>query len=437
VPRRLVIGLALGVAGSTAITAGAQARSLRPDRAFGNGRGFVLTRMRGARAFVNGAAVLPGGSIVVAGQLAPFHGGPTGDLQVFVARYLPDGRLDRRFASGGIFRTRLPNRDGPFNATAVARDRSGRLVVAGGYGQGSMLALRLTAAGRLDRTFGRRRSGIATVAVGGIANSLALLPRGGILLGGSNANVMGRPMVVVRLSPAGRVDRSFGRRGIAQLLFWNPRSASSSGVVGLAATHDGGVIGGGHIDYIGGTAPGQSGYGEAGVFRLTSNGRLAHRFGRGGHVMVGFRNPNGTFGAWFPCAMTVAGTGRVTITGDGSLGSGNQILTARFTAGGRLDRTFGGRGTGRSVIPGLFDSSNPVCGASLGTAGDLTVGVNRTLARLRPNGRRDLSFAHGGLFRIANPRGASIEPVVRSAPGRIVVAGNAGSAAWVARYVLR
>jgi len=51
---------------------------LRPDRAFGNGRGFVLTRMRGARAFVNGAAVLPGGSIVVAGQLAPFHGGPTG-----------------------------------------------------------------------------------------------------------------------------------------------------------------------------------------------------------------------------------------------------------------------------------------------------------------------------------------------------------------------
>ena len=128
------------------------------------------------------------------------------------------------------------------SATAIAQDRgTGKLVVAGGYGQGSMLVMRLTARGRLDPTFGARRSGFATVAVGGIASSLAIQPNGAIVLGGSNANRNGRPFVVARFTRDGVLDRAFGHAGIAQAVFWNPSAASSAGVNGLAIAPGGGI----------------------------------------------------------------------------------------------------------------------------------------------------------------------------------------------------
>jgi uncharacterized delta-60 repeat protein len=121
------------------------------------------------------------------------------------------------FASHGIFESAFPAADAPFVATAIARDRrTGELVLGGGYGQGSMLVMRLTAKGRLDPTFGAHRSGFATVEVEGIANSLAIQPDGAILLGGSNANRNGRPFVVARFTRDGVLDRTFGHRGIAQ-----------------------------------------------------------------------------------------------------------------------------------------------------------------------------------------------------------------------------
>ena len=186
-----------------------EARGLRPDRAFG-GRGWVILRMPGQNLSANAVAVLPGGELVVAGQLTPKRPPPTGGGQVFVAEYRADGRLDPGFGRRGVFITHLPNRDGPFDATAVARDRSGGILVAGGYGQGAMLLMRLTANGRLDRGFGARRAGFVTRQVGSIASSMILRADGPILLGGSNANVMGRPLVVAGFTKRGLVDRRFG-----------------------------------------------------------------------------------------------------------------------------------------------------------------------------------------------------------------------------------
>ena len=167
----------------------------------------------------------------------------------------------------------FPSAGAPYIATAIAQDRgTGKLVVAGGYGQGSMLLMRLTADGRLDPTFGAHRNGFTTVAVGGIANALAIAPNGAIVLGGSNANRNGRPFVVARFTRNGVPDRAFGHKGIAQALFWTPSVASSAGVNSLAMAPGGGIIASGHIDYIGGTGHGNAGYGTAGVFRLTKTG---------------------------------------------------------------------------------------------------------------------------------------------------------------------
>jgi uncharacterized delta-60 repeat protein len=431
VGRSVLSAVVVGVTWGVLAVTGSHAKVIRPNGAFGGGQGYVLTRVSGAALSVNAALALPGGGVVVAGQWAPLHGGPTGDVQIFVARYLADGRLDPRFGTRGLFRTRFPNRQGPFNATALARDAAGRLLVAGGYGQGSMLVLRLTAGGHLDRSFGPAHAGLAKLAVGGIANSMVVQRSGDIVLGGSDANIAGRPMVVARLSGRGTLDRHFGRAGVERVLFWNPISAASSGTFGLFATPDGGLVGAGHIDYIG-----TGGYGKAGLFRLNVDGHLARDFGQHGHALIGFKDPRGMFASWFPCAMTLTRSGQITVTGDGSLGRGNQILTIRLTRRGRLDRSFGRARNGRAVIAGLPSSSNPICAASRARHGDVIVGVTRTLAQLRPDGSQDLSFGASGLFRIVSPRGAMLGSIVRAGLRQIIVAGAAQNAAWVARYTI-
>jgi uncharacterized delta-60 repeat protein len=410
-------------AASAAAKAGGGAH---PDRGFGAGRGWVTTRLQGRMLLGYAAAVVAGGKIVIAGQAVA----PKANGQVLVVRYRRSGRLDRGFGSRGIFTTSLPVAKGPFVATAVVPQRStGKLLIAGGYGQGSILLLRLTRDGRLDRSFGAKHNGRAVVSVGGIAQSIAVQRDGKILVGASNANRNGRPMVVARFTDNGLVDRGYGRQGIAQIMFWNPRLAASAGAYALIATADGGVIGAGHLDYIGG-----DGHGTAGVFKLNPAGRLVKGFGTGGHVQVAFKAIPGKRRQWFPCAATVNSRGAVSVTGDGTLGAGNVLLTARLTRRGRLDRTFGKSHDGRAVTPGAGSSNITTCGASSTAAGVLTVGVGARLIQLRADGAANSAFARGGLIKIAKPFKVTINAI--PGVGRSVLpAGSAGKALYLARYV--
>jgi uncharacterized delta-60 repeat protein len=419
----LAVGLTAGVE-----AAGSEARA-RPDPTFGHGRGWVTTRIAGASAFAAGAAVIGGGKIVVAGVAFT----PAGNEQVVVVRYQRDGRVDRRFASAGIFKTAPRPSDGrPFSANSIVQERStGRLLIAGGYGLDSMLVLRLTRGGRVDRTFGPNRRGFVTIAAGGVANAIAIQRGGGILLGGANRTREGHPMVVARLTRNGVLDRRFGRRGLAQALFWNPVRAASAGVSGLASSADGGVIASGHIDYIGG-----DGHGTAGVFRLSSRGRLVRGFGTAGHVEVAFPKIPGKSRRrqWFPCAMTVDPRGRITVTGGGTRGGGDELLTARLSPRGRLDRSYGKRG--RAVTRGLGESDQTICGATSSAAGAVTVGVGSTLVQLRGDGRPNGRFGRGGFLRIRQPKNVGINAVVASGSCRVVLAGSAGDDIYAARYLL-
>src|SRR6185312_924537 len=101
------------------------------------------------------------------------------------------------------------------------------------------------------------------------------------------------------------------------------------------------IVGFSHLDYIGG-----DGHGSAAIFKLTSGGSAARSFGTAGHLEVAF--PGGSaqqrFAQWFPCAMTIDGRGRATITGDGSNAKGDALLSIRVTAAGKLDAGFGSGG---------------------------------------------------------------------------------------------
>lgn len=397
----------------------------RPDPGFGAGKGYVTTAIPG-HASVAYAAAVTNGRIVVVGQTIT----DKGDGQVLVARYLPSGRLDPVFGTRGIFRTALPASRGPFIGTSLAvAPRTGALVIGGGYGQGSMLALRLTPRGRLDRTFGAGR-GYATVAAGGQAQTVALDGAGRVLLGGSNANANGRPMVVARLTAAGTPDRSFGRAGRAQSVFWNPMMASSAGVSGLAVTPGGGIVAAGHLDYIGG-----DGHGSAGVFALTSAGRPQTGFATAGHAEIAFPLVPTGFQQWFPCALLRDAQGRLTIPGNGNAADGvtGAVLSIRLTAAGALDPSFGTGG--RSQVPGPSGASDTTCGAVAAPAGGLMVGVGSTLARITDTGAPDADFGPGGRVQVTTPANVGLNAAVVGNPSRVVVAGSAGSRLYVGRWL--
>ena len=416
----VVLGLAAAAVSSLA-SASPGSRGSGMDRSFG-GRGWVITRISGKASVAYAATVTRGGRVVIVGQATT----RSGHGQIVVLRYRRDGSLDNTFGSHGIFMTALPAAKGPFIATSVAQAAgSGKLLVGGGYGLGSMLVLRLTANGRLDRTFGHDHNGLATIAAGSIAESITVQRNGGILLGGSNANTNGRPMVVARFTASGVLDRRFGSRGLSTVLFWNPNLAASAGVIGLVGTSEGGVIGSGHIDYIG-----SDGHGSAGIFRLSPSGRLLSAYGTGGHTEIAFTTRTGKFAQWFPCAMT-GSRGAVTVTGDGSTGTGASLLTVRLTTRGLVDRSFGA--AGRAVTPGLRSVSDTTCGATA-TAGGLTAGAGAILVQLRANGSPNFRFGRRGIATISTPPRVTINAVSPSSRRAVILAGSAGNAIFVARY---
>jgi len=431
---RLAALAAAFVALALALPASASARDAHLDPAFGDG-GWVTTTIPGEGSLAYAGIVLRNGKTAVAGQAFDDNG----NSQIVVARYRRDGTPDPGFGEDGVFTSSFPEADGPFLATSIAQPRNSRkLVIGGGYGQGSMLALRLTHGGRLDGSFGSDGPGKTVVPAGGIGQSLMVNPfDGSILLGGSNANANGRPMVVARLQPDGTPDTGYGTGGQAQILFWNPTLAASAGVSAMYPTPAGGMVGFGHLDYIG-----SDGHGSAGIFKLTPTGQLVQRYGTAGHTEVDFELKTGVPAFWFPCAMGVDGTGRVTVTGDGTGNTGSALLTTRLTPGGVPDPTFGRAGTGTVMTEGLPDGDFTTCGAT-GTANDgLIAGVGSTLVHLTARGARRSAFGPGGMVEIAQPQNVAVNAVARveSHRGpdsrRIVVAGSAGNDIYVARYLV-
>ncbi|MFL5851616.1 MAG: delta-60 repeat domain-containing protein [Solirubrobacteraceae bacterium] len=421
----VLVALALVAALAPAGAAAKPQTGVRPDPSFGNGLGYVTLSLSGQSTFALAATPTSDG-IVVAGQAVPSTGTP----QVLVAKFDSSGKLDPNFGTQGIFISSLPDADGPFGANAIAQDARGRLVVAGGYGQNSVLVMRLTATGQLDTTFGT--GGLMTIPVGGVANSMALQKDGRILVGGVNGTPDGKPMVVARLTPNGAVDPSFGTNGKTQILFWDPIRIAGAGLTGLATTPNGQIVGSGHLDHIG-----AHGEGTAGVFRLTSSGHLDPGYGNGGGLDVEFTNPDGSLASWYASAMTLSPNGRATVTGDGLFGPGNAILTARLTAAGAPDPSFGPAGDGRVVIPGASDDSDTTGGAAeLG--GVFTLGVGSSFAQLLPDGTPNENFAPGGITNIGVPPQVDLNATVVPRPHIAVLAGfveNVGNL-YVSRWRL-
>lgn len=139
-----------------------------PDPAFGTA-GFTQTPIPGSTAGrCTSIALLPDGRILAAGY---GYDEPGLDAKFAAVRYLGDGKLDPSFGNGtGVFTQQLGGGDD--SARFVALTPSGKALLAGGSepvaGNDSPAALRLTADGALDPTFGN----------GGIVRRPVLAPFG-------------------------------------------------------------------------------------------------------------------------------------------------------------------------------------------------------------------------------------------------------------------
>ena len=200
-----------------------------------------------------------------------------------MARFLPDGRLDRSFSRDG--RLSFDFGYGDDFGAAVAVQQDGRIVV-GGMAQyryrteNDFLVVRLRENGTLDRMFSR--DGIRSVNFVGRrydhVNGLALQPDGRIVAAGTSAVGLRREdprIAVLRLNRNGTLDRRFGKR----LLKPGPHGGHAQAV----------IVDRGRI-VVGGAAYDDSRHDTAAwaLVRFRESGGLDRSFGKGGILLSDF-----------------------------------------------------------------------------------------------------------------------------------------------------
>ncbi|HEY7150916.1 MAG TPA: delta-60 repeat domain-containing protein [Solirubrobacterales bacterium] len=166
---------------------------LDPD--FGSG-GKVRTDFGTHRDYGAAVAIDSGGRIVVGG------GGDRFEL----ARYLPDGALDPSFGSGGKVVTGFGDR-GRLNSIAI--DSHNRIVAAGAAANGVFALARYKPNGRLDRSFSTNGKLLGPVRDESGVGSVGIDSRRRIVAVGRGRG----SFKLARYKPSGRLDRSFGKDG--------------------------------------------------------------------------------------------------------------------------------------------------------------------------------------------------------------------------------
>lgn len=144
------------------------------------------------------------------------------DRHFAMYRFRANGVPDRSFHGDGILTLNLDKVPDPENqcgcsyATGVDFDRKGRVLVAGyirplyNYNRPQPVVLRFLKSGRLDRSFGRKGMAKPRLPKRMTTTRIAIQDDGKIVVGGRYDQRFG----LFRLNPGGALDRSFFRRGL-------------------------------------------------------------------------------------------------------------------------------------------------------------------------------------------------------------------------------
>jgi uncharacterized delta-60 repeat protein len=393
------------------------------DPTFGVGGKFIAPDTIGFP--VADMAVQPDGKMVLVGSL-------NGNFAV--TRLNANGTIDPTFGGGGFVRTDFGNLD---EAHAVAIQPDGKIIVAGQRGflsfadHANFAVARYNPNGSLDKTFAA--DGKRTIDFGqfSVANALALQPDGKILVAGTADTGLisiNRDFAVARLMPDGTLDRSFGdrslnplnhlqRTGKTNIGFGNDEEAANA----ITVAPDGKILVGGL-----GNSDLASNPLKFEIARLKTDGTLDKNFGNtvvGGNGRFSFPAPQG---AHFGDLVGLA-DGSVIFVGE----TFNNFLTMKLNRAGALEQSFGENGRVQTLLGGVADAKHVrVNPEGILVAG--SVGGKFAMVRYRRNGEVDRSFGDHG--RVITPMGAddAILTTKVTADGKLLAFGRSGS---VARYI--
>jgi uncharacterized delta-60 repeat protein len=279
------------------------------DQGFANA-GTALTGFGRRFQSASAVAISPDGGIVVAGSTS---NGITS--RSALARYLPDGRLDRDFGGDGRVTVDVSRSGERFTDVVVQPD--GRIVAAG-WSELSLVpafvAVRTTVEGRLDETFSH--DGIARIDVAPGADkamALALQGDGKVVLAGASSAAGRDEWSVIRLGPRGHLDTDFGERGRVVSDF----GAGFDEADGVVVQPNGRIVVAGRI---------RAGrHDDVGLLRLKAGGRHDRTFGAGGRVLTDVAG--GTDAAR---DLAIEANGKIVVAGEARIDRIERFLVARY-----------------------------------------------------------------------------------------------------------
>lgn len=379
------------------------------DSSFGSGG--IVTDSFGSSAVlrIGGIALQPDGKIV-------------GVASGSVVRHLPDGSLDSSFGDGGHAATGL-------EAHAVALQPDGKVVVAGASGPGptgagSAFAVdRFNPDGSPDVSFGT--DGMTTTIIpeapscgglsGAAAQTLAVLPGGDILAVGSAwwddcDTSPASQVALVRYTPSGSLDPTFGDAGIVQ-------SLSMSSLGGIVVQPDGRILVSGSVEIC--CHGGLDGAWMV-LARYEPDGSLDPSFGVGGMATTQWLGPN----VYYLGGPAVLDRGKILVAGAFSK-DGNTWLPVLADG---VPQEGGGDVYPIARIGGGTGAPTAMVAQS---DGKILIASTSAVARLRSNGRLDTSFGQGGIVSL----GGEVSALALQTDRRILVGGGNGTPWTLARLL--
>jgi uncharacterized delta-60 repeat protein len=410
-PLQACVGLQLALSGALS----AQPGTLDPDF---NGAGYVVTPVNNGD---NAQKILvqPDQKVLTVGM--SFDATFTSRAQVF--RYLPDGTLDTDFGTDGGFTYTL---DFEANLYSAALTSEGKIVLVGSttdYQTYRVLLIRLNADGTLDNDFGT--GGVVAQAVTEVSAfgedkgfDLTLDADGNILVAGTSfsADYVDRP-VVLRFTPAGALDTSFGTNGVATI----PVGEYRCDFKAIAVQPDGKIV-----------AAGTYGSGlQWWVFllaRFEADGSLDSGFGTNGVVQYNYGNVDDEAED-----LALLPDGSILVAGFTATQSFNySALLMKFTPEGILDATFSEDGIveedlGQYDYAAMVEVQTDGRVVMAGTSGEGPPNAfDMAVWKYNADGSRDLSFGNGGVAQPVLPGySAMIYGMDLQADGNIVIGGQA------------
>ncbi|HEU4664521.1 MAG TPA: delta-60 repeat domain-containing protein [Dokdonella sp.] len=361
--------------------------------------------------------------------------------------FAADGDLDPTFGTGGLALAGIADAFGGATACKPVLQPDGKILTCGTRQIGSsadFFVVRFTADGQLDPTFSF--DGKVTIDFTGAngtdqATALALQSDGKIVVAGNTNPDRGSghyDFAVARLDADGTLDTTFGAgTGKKVIAFDLAGGTGNDNAADVALQSDGRIVVAGSVATTGNGS-------DIGIARLLTDGSPDASFNLNGKVSFGFDLVGSTTKDDIATRVAIDHAGRIVVAGAADAGAdaiGTDFAVARVRANGTLDPDFDADGRATVAFDVGLSKADAAFGLAIDTddsialSGNVDVSPSMTanqdigIVKLLPDGSPDTTFGVGGKTIVTfdeTPNGLDfgLDVAIRD-DGRLVIAGAA------------